>query len=49
VKDEGTHYFFATDGIGWYRRLSDLKKIVEYHQRGDIEMIYTISTLPELK
>jgi hypothetical protein len=49
VKDEDTHYFFVTDGIGWYRRLSDLKKIVEYHQRGNIEMIYTLSTLPNLK
>ncbi|MFB3764587.1 MAG: DpnII family type II restriction endonuclease [Methanotrichaceae archaeon] len=25
VKDESTHYFFVTDGIGWYRRISDLK------------------------
>jgi hypothetical protein len=49
VKDEDSHYFFITDGIGWYRRLSDLKKIVEHHQRGNIEMIYTISTLPNLK
>jgi hypothetical protein len=49
VKDEDSHYFFITDGIGWYRRLSDLKTIVEYHQRGNIEMIYTISTLPNLK
>jgi hypothetical protein len=49
VKDKDSHYFFVTDGIGWYRRLSDLKKIVEHHQRGDIEMIYTISTLQDLK
>jgi len=49
TKDEDAHYFFVTDGIGWYRRLSDLKKIVEYHQRRDIKMIYTTSTLPELK
>lgn len=49
AKDEDTHYFFVTDGIGWYRRLSDLKKIVEHHQRGDIEMIYTIGTLQDLK
>ena len=26
TKDEDAHYFFVTDGIGWYRRLSDLKK-----------------------
>lgn len=49
VKDKSTHYFFVTDGIGWHRRLSDLKKIVEHHRRGDIEMIYTMSTLPALK
>lgn len=49
VKDKEAHYFFVTDGIGWYRRLSDLKKIVEHHQQGNIEMIYTMSTLPELK
>lgn len=49
VKDKDTHYFFVTDGIGWYRRLSDLRKIVEHHQSGNIEMIYTISTLPDLK
>ena len=49
VKDKDTHYFFVTDGIGWHRRLSDLKKIVEHHQHGNIEMIYTMSTLPDLK
>lgn len=49
VKDNDAHYFFVTDGIGWYRRLSDLKKIVEHHQQGNIEMIYTMSTLPDLK
>ena len=47
VKDKDAHYFFVTDGIGWYRRLSDLKKIVENHQRGNIEMIYTMSKLPD--
>lgn len=49
IKDTETHYFFVTDGIGWYRRKGDLKKIVEHHQRGEIEMIYTVRTLPELK
>ena len=49
AKDENSHYFFVTDGIGWHRRLSDLKKIVEHHQHGNIEMIYTMSTLPDLK
>lgn len=49
LKDENSHYFFVTDGIGWHRRLSDLKKIVEHHQHGNIEMIYTMCTLPDLK
>jgi hypothetical protein len=49
AKDPETCFFFVTDGIGWYRRLSDLKKLVEHHQRGEIEMIYTRKTLPKLK
>lgn len=49
AKDKESHYLFVTDGIGWYRRLSDLKKIVEHHQHGNIDMIYTMSTLPDLK
>ena len=49
AKDPETRFFFVTDGIGWYRRLSDLKKLVEHHQRGEIEMIYTRKTLPQLK
>lgn len=49
AKDPETRFFFATDGIGWYRRLSDLKKFVEHHQRGEIKMIYTRKALPRLK
>lgn len=49
AKDRETHFFFVTDGIGWRRRLSDLKKLVEHHQRGEIEMIYTRRTLPQLQ
>lgn len=49
VKDSGMRFFFVTDGIGWYRRLGDLRRIVEYQQRGEIEMIYTRKTLPQLK
>ena len=49
VKDQDTLFFFITDGVGWFRRLSDLKKVVEYHQRGEIEMIYTRKTLSQLK
>lgn len=49
VKDPETRFFFVTDGIGWYRRISDLRKIVEHHQHGEIEMIYTRKTLHQLK
>jgi hypothetical protein len=49
VKDPDTHFVFVTDGIGWYRRLSDLRKIVEYHHRGDIGMIYTRQTISQLR
>lgn len=49
IKDPETHYFFVTDGIGWYRRQSDLLKIVESQKQGHIEMIYTMKTLPGLK
>ncbi len=49
VKDPEARFFFVTDGIGWYRRISDLKKIVEHHKHGEIEMIYTRKTLHQLK
>ena len=49
IKDAETHYFFVTDGIGWYRRQSDLQKIVESHRQGHIDMIYTMKTLHKLK
>lgn len=48
VKDPATHFIFVTDGIGWYRRLNDLRKVVAYHHQGDIDMIYTRKTLPQL-
>ena len=49
AKDPETHFFLVTDGIGWYRRLSDLRHIVAYHHSGEIEMIYTRKTLLNLK
>lgn len=48
VKDADTHFILATDGIGWYRRLSDLRKVVDYHQSGHIDMIYTRKTIHKL-
>lgn len=49
AKDPETHFLLVIDGIGWYRRLSDLRHILEYHHSGEIEMIYTRKTLPKLK
>ena len=48
AKKPHTYFFIVTDGRGWYRRKSDLKKIVEFHQDGEIDMIYTLRRLPEL-
>jgi len=48
AKEYHTYFFLITDGRGWHNRQSDLKKIVEYHQDGLIDMIYTISRLTKL-
>ncbi len=48
AKKPHTYFFIVTDGRGWHRRKSDLKKIVEFHQDGEIDMIYTLKRLPEL-
>jgi hypothetical protein len=42
------YFFLVTDGRGWHNRVSDLKKIVEHHQRGEIDMIYTRARLGDL-
>lgn len=36
-----TAFLFFTDGITWKQRKSDLRKIVEYQNAGDITRIYT--------
>lgn len=48
AKKPHTYFFIVTDGRGWHRRKSDLKKIVEFHQEGVIDMIYTLKRLPLL-
>ena len=48
AKKPHTYFFIVTDGRGWHRRKSDLKKIVQFHQDGEIDMIYTLRRLPEL-
>lgn len=49
AKDPETHFYFVTDGVGWFRRISDLRHVVAYHESGDITMIYTRKMLPALK
>ena len=41
VKRPDTAFLFFTDGLTWNQRQSDLKKIVEYQNAGDITRIYT--------
>ncbi len=41
VKRGDTSLLFFTDGLSWHERRSDLRKIVEYQNRGDITRIYT--------
>jgi hypothetical protein len=43
-----TYFFMVTDGRGWHRRTSDLQKLVEFHQQGNIDMVYTRSRLNEM-
>jgi hypothetical protein len=48
AKDYHMYFFLVTDGRGWHNRVSDLRKIVEYHQENLIDMIYTRARLPDL-
>jgi hypothetical protein len=41
AKRSDTAFLFFTDGLTWNQRRSDLKKIVEYQNAGDITRIYT--------
>ena len=40
-KRPNTALLFLTDGLTWRQRRSDLKKIVDYQNAGDITRIYT--------
>lgn len=42
AKRSDTIFLFFTDGTSWLRRKSDLKKIIEHHNQGDIFQIYTL-------
>lgn len=41
AKRSDTAFLFFTDGLTWNQRRSDLKKIVDYQNNGDIMRIYT--------
>jgi hypothetical protein len=40
-KRPDTAFLFVTDGLTWKQRRSDLRKIVEFQNNGDITRIYT--------
>ena len=42
------YLFVVTDGRGWFNRQSDLKRLIELHEGGIVEMIYTRARLPQL-
>jgi hypothetical protein len=41
AKRKDSAFLFFTDGLSWKQRKSDLRKIVEYQNHGDITRIYT--------
>jgi hypothetical protein len=48
AKGYHTYLFVVTDGRGWFNRQSDLKRLVELHAEGVVEMIYTRARLGQL-
>ena len=48
AKGYHTYLFVVTDGRGWFNRQSDLKRLVELHVNGTVEMIYTRARLGQL-
>jgi hypothetical protein len=48
AKDYHTYFFVVTDGRGWFNRESDLRRLVQLHMDGTIEMIYTRARLGQL-
>jgi hypothetical protein len=48
AKDYHMYFFLVTDGRGWHNRVSDLRKIVEHHHSGDVDMVYTMARLADL-
>jgi hypothetical protein len=48
AKDPDTRFYLVTNGVGWFRRISDLKHIIKLQNKGDIDMVYTRKTLSNL-
>lgn len=49
AKRADTAFLFFTDGLTWNQRKSDLRKIIEYQNAGDITRIYTSSMADQFK
>lgn len=49
ARDYLTYFFVVTDGLGWHNRVSDLRHLVEFQQRGMVSMIFTRATLGKLE
>ena len=47
-KRHDTHFLFVTDGITWLDRISDLRKIIQMQNEGNIYRIYTMGMSQEL-
>lgn len=48
AKDYHMYFFLVTDGRGWHNRVSDLRKIVQHHQNGEVDMVYTQARFADL-
>jgi hypothetical protein len=49
VKRADTALLLFTDGLTWNQRRSDLRKLVEYQNKGDITRIYTSAMSEQFK
>jgi hypothetical protein len=49
AKRPDTAFLFFTDGLTWKQRKSDLRKIVEFQNNGDITRIYTFAMAARLE
>ena len=49
AKRRDTAFLFFTDGVTWNQRKSDLRKIVEFQNNGEIMRIYTYAMASQLE